>query len=200
MSGTFPSTPAPTSIKVESVEPNLVSVSTSLRRQVRSRGGQRWLFTVTFPPLTRADMASIYAFSVKQKGQYETFNWVPTTIGTTRGITSESPVVDGALAVGVAQASVDGLTASTANILRSGDFFKFSGHSKVYMVTADMSSDGSGDATLSFSPNLESAVANNETITTNSVPFQVAFANDTREYNTDASGYYSYDIALIEVP
>jgi hypothetical protein len=68
------------------------------------------------------------------------------------------------------------------------------------MVTADMTSDGSGDATLSFSPKLESAVANNETITTSSVPFQVAFASDNRQFNTDASGYYSYEIDLIEVP
>ena len=198
MSGTFPSTPAPLSIEVQSVEPTLVSVANNLRRQVRSRGGQRWLFKVIFPPLSRADLASIYAFSVSQKGQYETFNWVPTTIGTTRGSSSESPVVDGALAAGVTSASVDGLTASTSNILRSGDFIKFSG--KVYMVTADMISDGSGDATLSFAPELEAAVADNETITISSVPFQVAFAGDNRQFNTDASGYFSYEIDLVEVP
>ena len=200
MSGTFPSTPAPSSIEVQSVEPTLVSVANNLRRQVRSRGGQRWLFKVIFPPLSRADLASIYAFSVSQKGQYETFTWVPTTIGTTRGSTSESPVVDGALAAGVTSASVDGLTASTSNILRSGDFIKFAGHSKVYMVTADMTSDGSGDATLSFSPELESAVGDDETITTSSVPFKVAFASDNRQFNTDASGYFSYEIDLVEVP
>tara|TARA_R100000781_G_scaffold115013_1_gene88474 strand:- start:7529 stop:8131 length:603 start_codon:yes stop_codon:yes gene_type:complete len=200
MSGTFPSTPAPSSIEVQSIEPTFTSVANNLRRQVRSRGGQRWLFKVTFPPLSRADLASIYAFSVSQKGQYETFNWVPTTIGTTRGSSSETPVVNGALAAGVTAASVDGLTASTSNILRSGDFIKFSGHSKVYMVTADMTSGGSGTATLTFAPELEAAVADNETITISSVPFQVAFASDNRQFNTDASGYYAYEIDLIEVP
>lgn len=199
MSGTFPSTPKPVSIEVQSVEPTLISVANNLRRQVRSRGGQRWLFKCIFPPLSRSDLDPIFAFSVAQRGQFETFTWVPTTIGTTRGASSESPVVNGALAAGVSSAAIDGLTASTSNILRSGDFFKFSGHSKVYMATADMSSNGSGAATLNFAPKLDSAVADNETLTIASVPFQVAFSSDNRQYTTDASGYYQYEIELVEV-
>jgi hypothetical protein len=199
MSGTFPSTPAPLTIEVQSFEPTLLSVANNLRRQARSRGGQRWLFKCTFPPLARADFDPIFAFSVAQRGQFETFTWVPNTIGTTRGASSESPVVNGALAAGVETASLDGLTASTSNILRSGDFFKFSGHTKVYMVTSDMSSNGSGVATLNFSPRLESAVADNETLTIASVPFQVAFASDVRGYTTDPTAYYQYEIDLIEV-
>ena len=199
MSGTFPSTPAPASIDVTSFEPNLVSVTSNLRRQVRSRGAQRWLFKVRFPPLSRAEHDSIYAFSILQRGQFEKFTWVPKPIGTTRGVTSQTPVVSAAAAVGVNAVSVDGLSNSTSNILRSGDFIKFSGHTKVYMVTADMSSNGSGAATLNFSPKLTTAVADNETVTTNNVPFQVAFSNDSRSYTTDSSGYYSYEIDLVEV-
>ena len=199
MSGTFPSTPKPVSIEVQSVEPTLISVANNLRRQVRSRGGQRWLFKCIFPALARSDLGPIFAFSVAQRGQFETFTWVPTTIGTTRGASSETPVVNGALSAGVSSATLDGLTASTSNILRSGDFFKFSGHTKVYMVTSDMSSDGSGAATLNFAPKLDSDVADNETLTIASVPFQVAFSSDNREYKTDASGYYQYEIELVEV-
>ena len=200
MSGTFPTSPAPQSIKVQSLEPTLVSVATNLRRQVRSRGGQRWLFTATFSPMNRANFDPIFAFSVAQRGQYETFNWTPATIGTTRGETSESPVVDGTASVGANSCSVDGLTASTSNILRKGDFIKFSGHSKIYMVTEDMTSDGSGDATLTFAPKLSTALANNETVTTSDVPFVVAFTSDIRQYQTGATTYYSYEVDLIEVP
>jgi len=199
MSGTFPSTPAPVSIEVQSIEPTLVSVANNLRRQVRSRGGQRWLFKCSFPPLARAEFDPIFAFSIAQRGQFETFTWVPTTIGTTRGSSSETPVVNAALAAGVSTGTVDGLTASTSNILRSGDFFKFSGHTKVYMATADMSSNGSGVATINFAPRLDSAVADDETLTIASVPFQVAFGSDVRQYTTDASAYYQYEIDLVEV-
>ena len=199
MSGTFPSTPTPESIEVQSIEPTLVSVTSNLTRQVRSRGGQRWGFSVRFAPMERASFDPIFAFSLAQRGQYETFTWVPTTIGTTRGETGESPVVDGAASVGASSCSVDGLTVSTSNILRSGDFFKFSGQNKIYMCTADLTSDGSGDATLSFAPKLATAVANNETITINSVPFNVSFSSDIRSYSTNATSYYSYEVELVEV-
>ena len=200
MSGTFPSSPAPQSIEVQTWEPTLVSVTSNLTRQVRSRGGQRWGFSVRFAPMERSSFDPIFAFSLSQRGQYETFTWVPTTIGTTRGETGESPVVSAAASVGASSCSVDGLTVSTSNILRSGDFFKFSGQNKIYMCTADMSSDGSGDATLSFAPKLATAVADNETITINSVPFNVSFTSDIRSYSTNATTYYSYEVELVEVP
>jgi len=200
MSGTFPSSPTPQSIEVQSLEPTLVSTTVNLKRQARSRGGQRWGFKVVFAPMSRANFDPIFAFSVKQRGQYETFTWVPTTIGTTRGETGESPVVDGAVSVGASSCSIDGLTASTSNIIRSGDFFKFSGQNKIYMCTSDMSSDGSGDATLNFAPKLATAVADDETLTINSVPFNVSFASDIASYGTNVTGYYSYEIELVEVP
>jgi len=200
MSGTFPSSPTPQSIEVQSLEPTLVSITSNLRRQARSRGGQRWGFKVTFSPMSRADFDPIFAFSVAQRGQYETFTWVPTTIGTTRGETGESPIVDGAVSVGATSCSIDGLTASTSNIIRSGDFFKFSGQNKIYMCSSDMSSDGSGDATLNFVPKLATAVADDETLTINSVPFNVAFTGDIASYGTNVTGYYSYEVELIEVP
>jgi hypothetical protein len=150
--------------------------------------------------MTRAEFDPIFAFSVAQRGQFETFSWTPTTIGTTRGITSENPVVNGAVSVGASSCAVDGLTASTSNILRAGDYFKFSGHSKIYMVTADMTSASDSTATLNFAPQLTTAVANNETIGQNAVVFNVAFASDIRQFSTNETTYYSYEIDLIEVP
>lgn len=200
MSGTFPSTPTPAAIEVQSIEPTLISVTSNLTRQARSRGGQRWGFSVSFPPMTRAQFDPIYSFAIAQRGQYETFIWVPTTIGTTRGESGETPIIDGALSAGVTSASIKSLTASTSNIIRSGDFLKFSGHSKVYMCTADMSSDGSGDATLAFVPKLTTAVADEENVVIASVPFNVAFTTDINSYGTNATTFYSYEIELIEVP
>jgi|TARA_R110000824_G_scaffold317820_1_gene504977 hypothetical protein len=199
MSGTFPNSPAPRSIDVESIEPTLISVSTNLRRQARSRGGQRWMFKCVFAPTTRADFDPIFAFSIAQRGQFETFNFVPKTIGTSRGISSENPVLNAGFASGLNAVTVDGLTQSTSNILRSGDFIKFSNHTKVYMATSDVSSNASGVATINFAPSLESAVVDNNTVTISSVPFQVAFTSDGVSYTTDASGYYSYQVDLVEV-
>jgi len=199
MSGTFPTSPSASSVTIKSIEPTLVSVTQNLKRQVRRRGGQRWQLDVEFPPMTRSEFAPIYAFAVKQQGQFETFTYVPPVIGTSQGDTSESPVVNGAVSVGANQANVDGLTASQSGIIKAGDFFKFSGHTKVYMATLDMDSASSGDSTLTFAPNLLNAVANDETITFVSVPFTVAFTQDISQFNTDATALFGFSMSLIEV-
>ena len=199
MSGTFPTSPSASSVTIKSIEPTLVSVTQNLKRQVRRRGGQRWQLDVEFPPMTRAEFAPIYAFAVKQQGQFETFTYVPPVIGTSQGDTSESPVVNGAVSVGANQANVDGLTASQSGIIKAGDFFKFSGHTKVYMATLDMDSASSGDSTLTFAPNLLNSVANDETITFVSVPFTVAFTQDISQFNTDTTNLFGFTMSLIEV-
>jgi hypothetical protein len=61
--------------------------------------------------------------------------------------------------------AIDGLTPSITGIIKRGDFFKFAGHSKVYQADADIDSNGSGQATLTFFPALLAAVADNEGIT-----------------------------------
>jgi len=199
MSGTFPTSPAPSSVEIQSLEPNLVSVTQNLKRQVRTRGGQRWSLKVSFPPMTRSEFAPIYAFAMAQRGQFESFVFTPPVISVSQGVTSQNPVVNGAVAIGSNSASIDGLTASTNGIIKAGDFFKFSGHSKVYMATADMDSASNSTATLSFAPNLISAVANNETITFASVPFVCSFTSDSTNFATDTTGLYGLEFELIEI-
>jgi|TARA_Y100000289_G_scaffold20463_1_gene19734 hypothetical protein len=199
MSGSFPTSPAASSVSITSLEPTLVSISQNLKRQVRKRGGQRWQLEVEFPPMTRSEFAPIYAFAIKQKGQFETFTYVPPVVSTSQGDTTESPVVDGALTVGASSATIDGLTASESGIIKAGDFFKFSGHSKIYMATADMDADGTGHGTLSFAPDLLNAVANDETITFAAVPFTVAFTQNLTQFNTDTTALYGFSMSLIEV-
>jgi hypothetical protein len=76
MSGSYPTTPVPKSITITGISPALVSVTHSLRRQVRSRGGQRWKIEADYAPLTRAAFAPLFAFANAQRGQYETFTYV----------------------------------------------------------------------------------------------------------------------------
>tara|TARA_R100000278_G_scaffold14236_2_gene14982 strand:+ start:7288 stop:7890 length:603 start_codon:yes stop_codon:yes gene_type:complete len=199
MSGSFPTSPAASSVSITSLEPTLVSISQNLKRQVRKRGGQRWQLEIEFPPMTRSEFAPIYAFAIKQKGQFETFTYIPPVVSTSQGDTTESPVVDGALTVGSSSATIDGLTASESGIIKAGDFFKFSGHSKIYMATADLDADGTGHGTLSFAPDLLNAVANDETITFAAVPFTVAFTQNLTQFNTDTTALYGFSMSLIEV-
>ena len=82
MSGTLPSSPSFSSLEVSSIQPTFVSRSISGRRQARQTHGQYFKLTAKYPPMTRAQFAPIYAFIMKQRGQYESFQIIPPVVST----------------------------------------------------------------------------------------------------------------------
>ena len=197
MSGTFPTSPAFNSLNVKSVQHTYVSRALSGRRQVRQLGGQFWKMTATFPPMTRAQFAPIYAFVVKQRGRYESFTIVPAVVSTGQGSPAGTPLVNGASQTGRSLVT-DGWNASIA-IFKAGDFLKIAGNDKVYMCTTDVSSDGSGNATISIEPALVASPADDGAITHSSVSFTVALTSGIQEFSTDTSGLFSYELDFEEV-
>ena len=197
MSGTFPTSPAFNSLNVQSVQNTFVSRALSGRRQARQLGGQFWKMTATFPPMTRAEFAPIYAFVVKQRGRYESFTIVPAVISTGQGSPAGTPLVDGASQTGRSLVT-DGWNASIS-IFKAGDYLKIAGNDKVYMVTADVSSDGSGDATIAIEPALVASPADDAAITHSSVSFTVALTSGIQEFSTGTSGLFSYELDFEEV-
>ena len=175
----FPTTPVPNSISITSLNPTYTSVTHSLKRQVRTRGGQRWSIDATFPPLTRTDFAPVWAFAQKQKGQFGVFTFIPPIYSNKSG---------GYIA-GTTTITVDGLTGT----LKAGDFIKFAGHDKVYTITADATTS------LTIEPVLQLPVADDEVVTYNSVPFTVAFSTDNQNLSVGITGFVSYSMKLIEV-
>lgn len=201
MSGTYPSTPSFESVKFTSWQPTLVSVSHSLVRSARSRGGaQRWAIEGVYSPnLSRAELAPIFAFALAQRGQYEVFTFTPPSLwSTARGVATGSPQVKGASQTG-RTVITEGWTSSITGILLAGDLIKFSGHAKVYIVTADAASNGSGEATINIEPALMASPADNEAVVVASVPFSVAFAADVHEFDIQAPDFHSFKVSLVEV-
>jgi hypothetical protein len=189
MSGTFPTSPTPASIKISSIQPTLVSVAHSLKRQARSRGSQRWMMDIDYPPLSRADFAPVFAFAMAQQGQYGTFTFVPPIYGSTSGSATGTLLSNGAASAGDSTIAADGLTGT----LKAGDFIKFAGHDKVYMLTAD------GSTSLTIEPPLLEAVANNEQIYYTNVPFKMAFAADVQEFSRGAQDLHDFSVSMVEV-
>lgn len=198
MSGTFPTTPAPASMKLRSVQPTLISVAHSLKRQTRSRGGQRWGFSLAWNNLDRAQLAVLLAFAIAQRGQYGTFQFVPAVIGNGQTTVAGTPRANGAQDTG--RSIVTDGWAISATPMKAGDFVKFSGHAKVYMLTADVTSNGSGAATLTIEPALYQLVADNEIITVENVPFTVALSADTHEIDMAPGVRYDWSCDLVESP
>lgn len=187
-------------MKFASWQPTLVSVSHSLVRQARSRGGaQRWAIEATYASsLSRAELAPVFAFAIAQRGQYEIFTLTPPALwSTARGVHTGTPKVDGAAQSG-RTVNTKGWTPSTAGILLAGDFIKFNGHAKVYMVTADAASDATGDAAVTIEPALIQSPANDEAIVVENVPFSVAFAADKQEFDLSPPDWHSYKVSFVE--
>ena len=82
--------------------------------------------------------------------------------------------------------------------LKAGDFVKFA-HDKVYMVVADVTADGSNEATLTIEPPLITALADDSSVTYDSVPFKVHLINDIQEFGgvgADKDGNILYQFEL----
>ena len=201
MSGTFPTSPGFADIKIVSWQPTLVSLSHSLQRQVRSRGGaQRWAIEATYPPnLRRAELAPIFAFAVAQRGQYGKFTLqLPDLWANARGAATGTPVVYGAGQTGRTVLTA-GWTPNTTAILLLGDLIKFAGHDKVYMVTASTSSDASGRAYVAIEPALLSSPANNAAVSVSNISFVVSFSSDVQEVFIRGANRHEYKVSFVEI-
>ena len=197
MSGTFPTSPAFNSLSIGSVQPSFISRSISGRRQARQTHGQYFKMTATFPPMTRAQFAPIHAFVLKQRGQYESFQVIPPVVGVGLGSPAGTPLVNGADQTGRTIVT-DGWSNSIV-IFKAGDYLKFANHDKVYTVTADVSSNGSGAATIAIEPALITSPATDSAITYTSVPFTVALTSRVQEFSTGTNGLFEFEIDLEEV-
>ena len=198
MSGTLPTVINPTTVAFHSIQPTRISVSHSLKRQARTNSIQKWALSFGYTVLNRATIMQFYAFLIGQRGQADTFTTILPGHTTPQGSWAGSPVVGAASQTGTSIA-MTGFTASQTGVAKAGDFLKFAGHTKVYMVTADANSAVGGTATLSIQPALLVSPAAGEAITTSSVPFTVSLASDTLDGSIQAGPIYSFNIDMVEV-
>lgn len=199
MSGTFPSSPAPRDVAISSNQNTIVTTTASGRRQARQIDGQRFRLRIRFPVMTRAEFAPINAFIMKQRSQMESFQYVPPTIDDSLGVASGIISVNGAVSAGATSCSIDGMANSTNGIFKAGDYFRFTGQNKVYMVVADVNSNGSGAGTLTFEPPLRANVADNTVLIYSNVDFTVGLTGDIQEFTIGTENYFQYEVDLIEV-
>lgn len=199
MSGTFPSSPAPRDVAISSNQNTIVTTTASGRRQARQIDGQKFRLRLRFPVMTRTEFAPILAFIMKQRSQMESFQYTPPSVDDSLGVASGVISVNGAISAGVTSVAIDGMANSTSGVFKAGDFFRFTGQSKVYMVVADVSSNGSGQGTLTFEPPLRSNVADNAVLIYSNVDFTVGLTGDIQEFTIGTENYFQYEIDLIEV-
>ena len=205
MSGQLPTSPVFNAMNFSSEVNTLLSISDSGRRFARQIDNQRWKITCRYTYLTREEFAPILAFITKQKGQKETFTIIPPKIKDALGSETTSIAVNGSHTAGDSTIAIDGFNADSAGSLKAGDFIKFANHTKVYMVVSDVT-PSSNAATVTIEPPIIEALANDEAVTYDDVPFTVYLTSNVQQYSLGISAsnlsstndLYNYEFDVCE--
>lgn len=161
---TFPSTPAPVSIRWSRTDPAVISTSPHTGQQIAViNAADLWWIDVEFEPLTRVEAAPLLAFFDSLNGSQGTFLFGDTLQKVPRGSPSGTIRVKGANQVSNTLAA-DGAPNSTM-IFKAGDFFQID--NSLYRVRTDTTSDGSGNASIEVGPHLRNHADNAVLVYTN---------------------------------
>ena len=200
MSGALPKTNF-IAINLRSNQKTLLSETDSgktFRRQVQ---GQRFSFTVSYPPMTRSEFAPLMAFIMKQRNRKENFTVTFPSYFNAQGNETGTLLVNGSHTATDTTIAIDGFAGDGAGRLKAGDLIKFT-HDKVYMVVEDVTSS-SNSATVTIEPPLREALADDSSVTYDSVPFHVYLTSDVQEFATgqvdkDGNLLFTYEFDVIE--
>jgi len=148
------------------------------QEQVYQHQGEQWKATFTLPPMKK-DSASIWlAFLMSLRGRRGTFKMGDQDRKTIQGTATETILVNGAAQTGNA-INLDGFTASRANVFLAGDYIQI--NSYLYMISANVTADGSGEATVYVEPSLRTGI---EAINDNTT---VVYSNTTTVMRLDTN-------------
>ena len=200
MSGALPKTNF-IAINLRSNQKTLLSETDSgktFRRQVH---GQRFSFTVSYPPMTRSEFAPLMAFIMKQRNRKENFTVTFPSYFNAQGNETGTLLVNGSHTATDTTIAIDGFAGDGAGRLKAGDLIKFA-HDKVYMVVEDATSS-SNASTVTIEPPLREALADDSSVTYDSVPFNVHLTSDVQEFATgqvdkDGNLLFTYEFDVIE--
>jgi len=193
MSGTYPTSPEFQSVNFASEQKTITSTTDSGKMFAVQVDGQRWKFTARYSPMNVSEFNPVYAFIMKQRSQKETFQIALPDLKNAKGDVSGAVLVNGSHSAGDTTIDVDGMTGT----LKAGDFVKFAGDTKVYMVVSDATAVA-GAATLTIEPPLRSSIADDAAVTYDGVEFTVRMTSDIQQFNTSDLDLYRFEIDFIE--
>jgi hypothetical protein len=126
--------------------------------------GESWTIDVAYPPLTRQEAAPFFAFLASLRGQNGTFLFGDTLLSQPLGTGGGTPKVNGGSQTASKELVSDGWAANET-VLKRGDFIQID--QRIYMVLADVISDGSGNAIIDLFPRLRAHLDNASIVTSN---------------------------------
>lgn len=192
---TFPTLPSGTvpNAVTFSLVPNTQAFSSPLDQSTQTveLPGARWTFSLQYPPLDAADARVLKAFLAQLRGMAGRFYLWDHSQPVPRGAVGGSPVVNGAGQSG-ASLVTSGWSANRT-VLKVGDYFQVGGELKI--VTADVVSNGSGAATITFEPPLRTSPSNGVAIVTTKASAVFRLVDDKQDRMQVSPGKW-HDVSL----
>ncbi len=163
-------------------------------------GGSMWTTTVELPPMKRDEAYAWQVFFVQLHGRAGTFLLGDPDSKTIRGGLNSVINVNGVHSVGAYSISVENATASTV-IFKAGDYIQFGSGAtqKLHMITADCTSNGSGQATVEIEPPLKTALANDSSIAYANTKAVMRMDNNELSWTADQISVYGISFSCSEV-
>lgn len=169
--------------------------------QVYDWGGAKWVIDFTLPLMKRETVEPWIAFALSLRGMKGTFLAGDPSAQTPRGVGGGTPLVNGASQTGSALI-IDGAPISTTGWLKAGDYFQLGTgvNSRLHKLISDANTNGTGQVTLDFVPDLRSSPADNAAITITSAKGVFRLASNETAWTANSAGrIYNFSFQATEV-
>lgn len=196
----YPQSVAPISYDLSSNAQTQVSITQSLNRTVSDKGGQRWMISFNYAPLSRDDFAPIWTFLIKQRGRYGRFTIALPNQEARGSLSTQSgqQLEANANLTSGNQLVIKNFNASQTGVIKQGDYFRIGSSSKVYIACSDYNSDANGLVTVTTYPNIVNSVAENDIIHFEPV-FTVSLTSDNLDVNVPSTNNANFSAEFTEV-
>ena len=198
--GQYPTTPSLQAVNFKINTPTITSETNSGKIRRVGYGHSYYSFDVKYPNLTASQLGEVTGFVATAQGPLFSFEIVLPELSVSKAsnTSANNIATSGSITAGQKYVNLTGLPNNTL-VLKSGDFFRFNNHSKVYMVTQDVTSSGSGTANLRFSGSAVTSVASGTAIWTNGVPFTMILTDPEQAFDASYGGISTLSLSMREV-
>jgi hypothetical protein len=163
--------------------------------------GKRWELDVSLPPMKRADAEIWVAWLISLKGQRGTFYagdfQAVTPLGSGRD--ADTVLIDGAVSSGTAIA-IDSAPVNQNNYLKAGDYMQTGTGTarQLFKVLENVSTDGTGSASVEVWPNIRTSIANNAAVTLQNTKGIFRLASNETTFSVGSLAQYGLSFGAME--
>jgi len=161
--------------------------------QAHEYAGKAWQADITLPPMRRETAEQWIAWLISLKGQLGTFYLGDPNAALPMGSARDSDtiLVDGSVSSGNT-INIDSAPAGQSGYLKAGDYMEIgTGTNKqLFKVLADVTTDGTGSATVDVWPDVRTSIADNSTVTVESAQGVFRLASNDQSFSIDRAANY----------